>query len=92
MNYRDIIGFGKKKVKKPIKEQKNNKFILSENIKNSLFYDELTQVEQYDLERYIGNEVQISNEGIGFNKTDSMVNGLKVPQKYLIKNNALKLK
>ena len=86
MNYKAIMGFGKKKVKsKIIKEEKVNKYILSESIISSDFFEELTPVEQLDLQRYIGNEVQIFDENIGFDKMDSIVNGIRIPSNYLIK-------
>ena len=86
MNYKEIMGFKKNKKIKPINENKNvNKFILSENIINSPFYENLTPVEQYDLNRYVGKEIHLFENYIGFSKTDAMVNGLKVPNNYLIK-------
>tara|TARA_Y100001938_G_scaffold64979_1_gene90304 strand:+ start:367 stop:630 length:264 start_codon:yes stop_codon:yes gene_type:complete len=86
MNYKELMGFGEKK-KKIIKEQiiKVNKYLISEKITSSNFYNELTPMEQHDISKYFGKEVKLFNENIGFDKTDSLVNGIKIPKEYLIK-------
>ena len=84
MNYKELMGFGDKK-KKVIKEQIIEKYAISESITSSDFYNALTPMEQYDVKKYFGKEVKLFNENIGFDKTDSLVNGMKIPKKYLIK-------
>ena len=84
MNYKELMGFGDKK-KEVIKERVIEKYEVSENITSSDFYNALTPMEQHDVKKYFGKEVKLFNEIIGFNKTDSLVNGIKIPKKYLIK-------
>jgi len=84
MNYKELMGFGSKK-KKIIKEQVTKKYLISEKLTSSDFYSGLTPMEQYDIGKYLGKEVELFNENIGFDKTDSLVNGMKIPKEYLIK-------
>ena len=86
MNYKELMGFGVKK-KKIIKERvvEIDKYLISEKITSSDFYNQLTPMEQHDINKYFGKEVELFNESIGFDKTDSLVNGMKIPKEYLIK-------
>jgi|TARA_B100000073_G_scaffold288688_1_gene250857 hypothetical protein len=87
MNYKDLMKemYGvsttpskKPKVKKPIK-----KYTLTENIKDSSFYDNLTPMDKYNINRYIKKDVKLYEGVIGFSKSDSIANGVEVPQKYI---------
>ena len=87
MKYKDMIdemyGIKKPIQKKIIKEVVVKKYYLSEDIRNSKFYNNITPLDQYNLERYINKEIQLFEGVIGFTKTDSLVNGIEIPFKYL---------
>ena len=88
MKYKDMInemyGINKPVQKKVIKEEVIiKKYYLSEDIKNSSFYGNISPLDQYNLDRYIDKEIQLFEGTIGFTKTDSLVNGVEVPFKYL---------
>ena len=88
MKYKDLMNemysFGKPKkkiveVKKPTK-----KYTLSESIRESAYYDNMTPMDRYNIDRYIGEEIKLFEGVIGFTKSDSIANGVEVPQKYIV--------
>ena len=86
MKYKDLmkemygVSSSKKvKVKKPIK-----KYTLTKSVTESSFYDNLTPMDKYNMNRYIGKEIRLYEGTIGFSKSDSIANGVEVPQKYIL--------
>ena len=89
MNYKDLIGemydFGKPKKKKLVEVKKpTKKYTLSETIRESSYYDNMTPMDRYNIDRYIGEEIKLFEGVIGFTKSDSIANGVEVPQKYIV--------
>ena len=88
MKYKDLMNemysFGKPKkkiveVKKPTK-----KYTLSESIRESAYYDNMTPMDRYNVDRYVGVEIKLFEGVVGFSKSDSIANGIEVPQKYIV--------
>ena len=91
MKYKDLMNemysFGKPKkkiveVKKPTK-----KYTLSESIRESAYYDNMTPMDRYNVDRYVGVEIKLFEGVVGFSKSDSIANGIEVPQKYIVEKN-----
>ena len=87
MNYKDLVNemfdFGKPE-KKVIEKNTPKKYTLSENIKQSKFYNNMTPLEKYDTDKYIGEEIKLYGGIVGFSKSDSLANGVEVPYKYIV--------
>tara|TARA_Y100000593_G_scaffold12233_1_gene22374 strand:+ start:2413 stop:2691 length:279 start_codon:yes stop_codon:yes gene_type:complete len=88
MKYRDMIdemyGISKPIQKKIVKETKvEKKYFISEDIRNSQYYNSVSPLDQYNLERYMGKDIKLFEGTVGFSKTDSLVNGVEIPFKYL---------
>ena len=88
MKYKDLMNemysFGKPKkkiveVKKPTK-----KYTLSESIRESAYYDNMTPMDRYNVDRYVGVEIKLFEGVVGFSKSDSIANGIEVPQNYIV--------
>ena len=89
MNYKDLIGemygFKKPKKKKIVEIKKpTKKYTLSENIRKSAYYDNMTPMDRYNIDRYIGTSIKLFEGVVGFDKVDSIANGVEVPQKYIV--------
>ena len=88
MNYKDLIGemydFVKPKKKLVEKKKPTKKYTLSEDIRKSAYYDNMTPMDRYNIDRYVGPEVKLFEGVIGFSKSDSIANGVEVPQKYIV--------
>ena len=87
MNYKELMkemyDFGKPK-KKVVKKIPAKKYTVSEDVRNTSYYENMTPLERYDLEKYIGGEIKLFEGVVGFNKVDSITNGVEVPQKYIV--------
>tara|TARA_B100000287_G_scaffold22336_1_gene21956 strand:- start:677 stop:952 length:276 start_codon:yes stop_codon:yes gene_type:complete len=87
MDYKDYINemyeFGKPN-KKVVKKKPNKKYTLSEDIKNSSYYDNMTPMDKYTIMNYINKDIKLFEGVIGFSKSDALANGIEVPQKYII--------
>ena len=87
MNYKDLIkemyDFIEPE-KKVVKKRVHRKYTISEDIRNTSYYENMTPLERYDLEKYIGGEIKLFEGVVGFNKVDSITNGVEVPQKYIV--------
>ena len=57
---------------------------VSDLIKGSEYYSELDYTDRGNLSNYINKSIGIYEGKIGFDKMDSMVNGMEIPSKYLI--------
>ena len=91
MKYKDLMkemyGVTKSSIKpKKIKKQ-ITQYTITENIKESSYYDNLTPMDKYNMNRYVGKKVNLYEGVIGFSKSDSIASGVEVPQKYIQKLN-----
>ena len=88
MNYKDLMkemyDFGEPKKKKVIKKIPAKKYTVSEDVRNTSYYENMTPLEKFDLEKYIGEEVKLFEGVIGFNKVDAIANGIELPNKYIV--------
>ena len=57
------------------------------NMPKSNFYDNMTPLEKYDTDKYIGEEIKLFSGVVGFSKSDSLANGVEVPYKYIVEIN-----
>jgi hypothetical protein len=92
MKYKDLMGemydFGKPKKKKLVEVKKpTKKYTLSETIRESVYYDNMTPMDRYNIDRYVGEEIKLYEGVVGFDKVDSIANGVEVPQKYIVEMN-----
>jgi hypothetical protein len=92
MNYKDLMNemydFGKTKKEKIVeKEKPTKKYTLSETIQKSAYYNNMTPLDKKNIDRYIGGEINLYEGVIGFSKSDSIANGIEVPQKYILETN-----
>ena len=87
MNYKDLVNEMydfMKPAKKVTSKEVTKAYTLSESVKESNFYDNMTPLEKYDVDKYIGEEIKLYGGVVGFSKSDSLVNGVEVPQKYIV--------
>ena len=89
MNYKDLMkemyDFGETKKEKIVeKEKPTKKYTLSETIRESAYYDNMTPMDRYNIDRYVGEEIKLFEGVVGFDKVDSIANGVEVPQKYIV--------
>lgn len=89
MKYKDLMkemyGVTKSSIKpKKIKKQ-ITQYTITENIKESSYYDNLTPMDKYNMNRYVGKKINLYEGVIGFSKSDSIASGVEVPQKYIQK-------
>ena len=73
----------------PNKEKKENHEVtvshsVSPKIKKSPFYNNLSPLEKYNVDKYVDKKVNLYEGVIGFNKVDSLTNGVEIPEKYLV--------
>ena len=92
MNYKDLMkemyDFGETKKEKIVeKEKPTKKYTLSETIQKSSYYNNMTPLDKKNIDRYIGEEINLYEGVIGFSKSDSIANGIEVPQKYILETN-----
>ena len=88
MNYKDLMkqmyDFGKPEKKIVEKKSPVKKYTVSEKIRNTSYYENMTPLERFDLEKYIGEEIKLFEGVVGFNKVDSLANGIEIPNKYIL--------
>jgi len=88
MNYKDLMNemydFGKPKEKEVKKKKPTIKYTVSEDIRTTSYYENMTPLERFDLEKYIGEEIKLFEGVIEFNKVDSLANGAEIPSKYIM--------
>jgi hypothetical protein len=86
MKYKDVINemydFGEPE-KIVEYEKPTKKYTLSEGIVESSYYDNLTPMDKYNINRYVNKEVKLYDGVIGFDKSDAIANGVEVPFKYI---------
>ena len=73
MNYKDLIGemydFGKPKKKKLVEVKKpTKKYTLSKTIRESAYYDNMTPMDRFNIDRYVGEEIKLFEGVVGFNR------------------------
>ena len=56
---------------------------VSSSVKGSSYYNNLSPMEQLNMERYIDKKINIYDGYIGKNKSDAIANGIELPQKYI---------
>ena len=87
MNYKDLMNemydFGKPK-KKVVKKIPAKKYTVSEEVRHTSYYENMTPLEKFDLEKYIGEEIKLFEGVVGFNKVDAITNGIELPNKYIV--------
>ena len=88
MNYKDLMkemyDFGKPEKKVVKKTPPDKKYTISEDVRHTSYYENMTPLEKFDLERYIGEEIKLFEGVVGFNKVDSLANGVEIPNKYIV--------
>jgi hypothetical protein len=47
----------------------------------------MTPMDRYNIDRYVGEEIKLYEGVVGFDKVDSIANGVEVPQKYIVEMN-----
>ena len=57
---------------------------ISPLIRESRFYKRLDYNQRNDLNKYMGKSIFLFEGRIGFDKRDSIINGLEIPKKFLI--------
>ena len=56
---------------------------VSPSVKGSSYYNNLSPMEQLNMERYIDKKINIYDGYIGKNKSDAIANGIELPHKYI---------
>jgi hypothetical protein len=92
MKYKDLMNemYGIPVSKKVKEEKPVKRYALSETIRESNYYDNMTPMDKYNIERYINKEIKLFEGVVGFSKADSLASGVEVPNKYIMelkKNN-----
>ena len=63
MKYKDLMNemysFGKPKKKIVEVKKSTKKYTLSENIRKSTYYDNMTPMDRYNVDRYVGEEIKL---------------------------------